>query len=126
MIGSSVDAALARGNLRTLACANAFARSLCAVVKPPAVRDWHTSWAARVGVIESLDLCAQSTSSPANVPSIEWQLPIAATADRSLPTVCQRSSCDGLTKSGRPTPPACSPVRAGYTLLRFWMSFPDG
>src|SRR6266566_2663632 len=32
----------------------------------------------------------------------------------------------GLTKSGQPTPPACSPVRAGYTLLRFWMFFPDG
>ena len=50
------------------------------------------------------------------------QLPTAATEDRSLPIECTRSWCDGLTKSGPPTPPACSPLRAGYTLLRFWMS----
>ena len=46
----------------------------------------------------------------------------AATADRSLPTDCVLSWCDGLTKSGSPTSPAYSPLKAGCIWSRFWIS----
>ena len=113
-----------RATWRTCDCANAFERSLRAVVGPTAARGWLKCSAVREDATASRVSCAQSASSHVSVPNIEWPQRTVATVGRSRLTGFKVSPSNGPTKFGPPTPLASSPVKAGYISLPSWMSSP--